>query len=1396
MNGEPASCLIDTGAATSFISESYVRARKLRRESLTIRKKWVTANGAPLQVAGQVTADMKIGDKSLTYTFVVADGLIYDVILGNELLRAEKFVVDYESDVLRWQEQAIPIHSVSRSTRRFVNAIAELEIEPFTRLRHEIRIDDDLDRNKPVVVECFGSKTQVVEAVSTIKDDKISIFIENNTPSRQVIAKGTTLCKISPCEVLAGMKNAKEVEEYISGKTEYVNAIKHVQDTLKPEKKWEPFSKVKVKGNLNQSQSKAIDKLMSEFDSTFARNDEDIGSVKKKYGEHDIVLTDPTPIKQRPHRVPYAKERVVNECVDKMIKMDILEPSNSDWASPIVLVKKADGTDRFCVDYRKLNDATVKDSFPMPHVEGQLNKLHGCKYFTKFDLISGYWQIKMTDKAKRLSAFICHRGLYQFKVMPFGLCNAGATFQRIMELVVEGLTNTTVYIDDILIYSKTFEEHMKHIKAVLERLKEAGIKIKTSKCEVACQETTFLGYKVGEFGVSLMEDRVEKVRNYPKPTTIKQLRTFIGFANYYRHFIDRYADIIDPLNKMALNKASFVWTPKSEQAFEELKRKLTSSPILSFPDFSKEFILATDASDVGLGAVLSQIGEDGSEHPIFFASRALDKAERHYSTIERELLAIVWATDKFRYYLYGREFSLYTDHNPLIYLKNLSYQSRRLTKWRLKLSEYDMKIAYKKGETNGNADAMSRVYHKSEREYIGKDELIEAMMLVEQRYLDSLNLVGETDADSDDDYIDYVDEDFEKAEQKCKALCISKDLNSSSAKLAKRSEIAELIHEQNAVVGDCVTVHESDTSAVSVYMLTKEHGSDKSSLQALKEALTNLVKTCDAIGIEEVAFLKAQGGLDKLEWKEVKKLFHEILIKNKIKVYVYTKSTGVSSEKSSAEATVKDLERFTDINEKIRVEQAKDEYTRSLKERVERKELNGYIIEDGVLLKLRRGRYYQVFKQIVTPKSMRLDVLRLCHDDCTGAHLGEAKTLAKVLNRFCWPNAHTETKNYVKSCEVCEQLKPPPANRAELKPIENFEKPFDVLGIDILELSRTVSGNKYCLVLTDYLTKWAEAFPMKDMTADTVAKLTVFEVFCRHGAPTQLHSDQGKQFCSELVKSICNIWNVKKTQTTPYNPKCNGETERYNQTLCRMLAAYSDANQTNWDLFLPLVMFAYRTSEHAVTKTSSFALLYGREARIGNLDNFNSGYKTSEFVRNLQRSWKEAKCYIEKQAAINKDFYDSKYRCQPIVYKEGDLVRLHQPKTPTGLKTKLRRDKWSKAYKVTRVLSDQTVEIDLGGKTKIVCVNNIKKKGPERLLTDESTAVNSGQTSSKASPQIPSKTSQKVPPKTSPQRKESSSESTAKKDDDEPRDKHDEVIRNLPTVTRSGRVSRPVVGSR
>jgi len=426
--------------------------------------------------------------------------------------------------------------------------------------------------------------------------------------------------------------------------------------------------------------------------------------------QHEIKVTSNEPIRLKPYPIPFSMKDVVSREIDKMMQAGIIEESDSPYSSPVVLVKKKDGSVRFCVDYRRLNDITVFDCEPMPQIEEVLSRLEGDKYFTKLDLTKGYWQVKVRPEDRPRTAFSVPGGHhYQFRRMPFGLVNSAATFNRMMRRVIGGMPHVDCFVDDVLIHTSNWSEHLQVLSEVLARLQEAGLTAKPAKCVIGADSIPFVGQDIGRGWKKPQEDKVKAIQEVPVPKTKKEVRAFIGLAGFYRSFIPNFATIAKPLTDLTKKRRAVVkWSGECDEAFRQLKRILSEGPVLRVVDLKRKFILQTDASDVGMGAALLQEHEDGV-FPVAFASKKFTNAECNYSVIERECLAMVWGIQKFYCYLYGVQFVVETDHKPLEYLKRSTGGNGRVLRWTLYLQNFSFVIRAIRGSANVVADYLSRV---------------------------------------------------------------------------------------------------------------------------------------------------------------------------------------------------------------------------------------------------------------------------------------------------------------------------------------------------------------------------------------------------------------------------------------------------------------------------------------------------------------------------------------------------------------------------------------------------------------------------------------------------------------------------------------------------------------
>ncbi|UYV65696.1 hypothetical protein LAZ67_3005170, partial [Cordylochernes scorpioides] len=668
--------LIDTGADLSVVDLS--TALNTGLEIINPDKMCSGPDGKELDIVGNIILNIKFDDKTITHQFVIMRTHLRIFILGRDFLKkmnakidCQREIIKYDltenRDVIKYQQKKIKSAKdaiIPELSIKLINAFVEAEDgEYIIEENHKMFQTNGL---------------RLARSLINVVNKETYIWITNPYPRPLKILKNQTLCFGSqPAEVnLMEESEQKEHEE----------------------------PQFQINENLAYTEKEQLKQVLERYEDLFSS-----GLGRSNLAKHRIDTEGAKPIKHKPYRVSAKEREIIKEQIDEMLRDGIIRPSSSPWSFPVILVKKRDGKYRFCVDYRKLNDVTVKDVYPIPRIDEVLDTLQGSKYFSAIDLKSGYWQVEVEEKDKEKTAFTTAHGLYEFNVMPFGLCNAPATFERNMENMLGNLRwqICVCYLDDVIIYSSDFSTHLKRIEAVLKCFREANLKLNNKKCQFAFEELEILGHITNQHGIKPAEHNIKAIRDFPRPKKIKEVQSFLGMCSYYRKFIKGFSKIADPLTSLIKKNVPFTWTENQEKAFQTLKVALINPPILGHFDPNAITYIHTDASNIGLGATLVQKFGD-KEKVISYLSRTLSKPEQNYSTTEKECLAVVWSMSKLRPYLYGRHFKIVTDHHALCWLKNLKDPTGRLARWALKIQEYNFEIIHKSGKKHLDADGLSR----------------------------------------------------------------------------------------------------------------------------------------------------------------------------------------------------------------------------------------------------------------------------------------------------------------------------------------------------------------------------------------------------------------------------------------------------------------------------------------------------------------------------------------------------------------------------------------------------------------------------------------------------------------------------------------------------------------
>ena len=1144
VNGAKAKILIDGGAAMDLAAAHFVKKAKLRT-SPGPGGEQVELAGGQMQDASIVSqpVELQLDKWKCQRSFNVTELRGYDVILGKPWLASHNPQINWRTNVVQlWTGD----RGESSWTRVKANA------QPHARICQVLSGSDDKAADSQVTQgeadRSSSAEQPDVQTVSRAQMRKLArkkgavTFVGTLSPSQPSSASSAeplgqkvsaTAC-VEPREQ-GGPCNASEQPSQPSGPTgsEFSQRMKKMAET--------------------------------EFSEVF---EEPTGMPPQRDLEHRIELEGDARPSAEPVRRMSPLE--LDEC-QKQLKEHMerahLRHSSSAWAAPVVFVRKKNGGLRMCIDYRRLNRMTRKDRYPMPRSDELFDQLNGAKFFTKLDLRSGYHQVRVAEDDIHKTAFRTKFGHFEFTVMPFGLTNAPATFQRMMNSVLAPFMDrfVVVYLDDILIYSRTEEEHEEHVRQVLQRLKDEKLRAGMGKCTFGETTTEYLGHIVGPEGISMDQVKVQAVAEWPVPQRKKELASFLGLAGYYRKFVEHYAQRAHPLSDLLKKDAAWTWEAKQQQAFEDIKRAMTTGPVLAIPDTNLPFSVYTDSSGFGTGAVLLQDQGNGLQ-PCAYLSHKLSLAERKYATHEQELLGIIHALKAWRPYLEGAHFKVNSDHKSLMELATQPKLSNRQARWVEFLQAYDCQVAYVPGERNP-ADALSR-----------RPDLQVTSIGVQSSpgskggaltgrsphpALVSATVHGTSCARCAKLGVTPADGSSPGSAHLCGGLGTSR---ARSHKLGSQP-----------AVGSCQPAPLSRPPGTGDPCARGERrGSRQPHMGSPRPA-----SCCGVLGTSCARSTKLRSSSKGGPASASPRLVHcagglgtSCVRSPKLKpeddgTKVGLMNISVLEEDSS----------FLDLVRSTHAADAQPPRHRHLTH------------QDGL---------YYLGKRLYIPPPLRQHVVEELHGAAWAGHFGVDKTMDRVTRRFWWPHIRKVVDRVCRECASCQKSKPRSTKAyGQLQPIPVPVRPWQQITMDLVtDLPESTNGFTAVLVFVDRLTKMAHLVPtVKTLSAEGTAHLFKDHVFRYHGLPEAIIADRDKRWSGSFWTTVFRSLGTKMRLSTAYHPQTDGQTERMNRTMEEMLRSYVHPGADDWDQHLINCEFAYNTSKQRSSGRSPFYVAYGYQPK-------------------------------------------------------------------------------------------------------------------------------------------------------------------------------------------------------
>lgn len=1258
--------IIDTGAQMSIIKHDVLKANTIICTDAKRPVKGI-AQGACSTTMGSITGNLTLNGLPFIHNFQIMKNSELDIpadgLLGND------FLVNYGA-ILNLSEDTMEIHFPKfyfDETNNKVREIEKTDISPKEAVLEKLQSGILLYSSNQDEQKWNADVNEIKLIESTELDDN---HFKQKVPKSVGKKNYKNIKKKGNKNFYAEFKN--EAQDYTEIKLVAIpDELQKEQYALKNKQQDTFDTSVITDQMIEIKESKErtnylMEKLNLEHCEVIHK--EEMNKLCKKYNKvffiegdkfehtdvirHHIQLKPGTqPVFTRQYRIPESQKEEVQRQINEMETKGIIEKSDSPWNSPLLLVpKKANEAGerkfRLVVDYRKLNSVTIPQAYPIPLIDEIVDQMGDSKIFTTLDLQGAFHQIPLDHSSREYTAFSTSFQKFQYCSSPFGLHSSPYTWLRCIHTVLDGLIGkgVFVYMDDIIIYSKDLNDHIDILKKVFHCLIKHKLKLNIEKSKFFSEKVSYLGHIITSSGMRADPKKIECMISFPRPTTLTETQRFLGMCNYYRRYVQDYAKIAKPLYNLCRKDIPFIWNENCETAFSKLKKSLTTSPVLIFPNFGDTFIVTTDASDYAVGAVISQ-GNIPHDKPIQYFSKTLGPAQIKYSTIEKELLAIVWAVENFRHYLYGREFLIVTDHKPLTYLLSTKNINSRLHRWKLTLMEYNFKIVHKNGVQNVVADALSRIRIENEKNYSNLllaesiDEILEKANIYAQTRAMSRKTTDGTKTNNAESIpkqiLPFIEERSNFIINTGEYDHIFFIFTSNTCEMKKKLE-----HKLKTLIKIPDTKEEfyemdGDRTIIKMYSYlpctnTQEEIKTETTLISLMNICKNKQYGNIAINVDFRIFTKYQ---------EFKYVLQTVSRGTNIKITLH-------------------LDKIIEITKVEDIRKILETYHKSL--------LGGHTGLERMKNTIRR--YYNWHNMTKDIK----EYIRNC-DICEKSKI----------------TTHTKMPLQISSTAT-----------------RPFEKIFmDIVG-PVNPVSS--EGYKYIFTANCDLSKFAIAVPIEDCTALETARALVHGLLLRFGIPKIIISDNGTNFIADTMKEVTKLLKIKKLLTTPYHPQSN-QVERFHRSLSSYLKAYVQNEDADWARYLDFAIFTYNNTYNSTTGFAPNELVFGnafeipceitaRKIPIYNYDNY-----ANELRHKLKTMHDLARENIVKRKEENKYYYDGRAKTSTLELKPNDLVLLLKPKKDFKFE-----QPYEGPYRVEKILSQVTVLIRKGKKSIKIHMDRIK----------------------------------------------------------------------------------------